>query len=148
MAGEHPIDDSLNEIEKILNLVNQLKGKELTNAEADMLNEQLSEIENETEAFEQETEAMLRDMGLSTSRLKEALEVVPENVPTDEQDALKKAMKLKEEVLRMKKEITGQEGFANEGSAKFQKKKDKMLSKEEHRKKYKRLGSKKKWKPL
>lgn len=148
MAGEHPIDDSLNEIEKILNLVSQLKGKELTDAQVELLNEQLAELENDAQAFEQETDAMLQDMGLSTSRLKEALEVVPENVPADEQEALKKAMKLKEDVLRMKKEMTGDEEFSNEGSPQYQKKKDKMLSKEEHRKKYKRLGSKKKWKPL
>ncbi|CRX37778.1 hypothetical protein [Estrella lausannensis] len=148
MAGEHPIDDSLNEIEKILNLVSQLKGKDLTNAEVELLNEQLADLESEAQVFEQETEQMLKDIGLPTSRLREALEVIPENVPVDEQDALKKAMKLKEDVLRMKKEMTGDEEFVKEGSPQYLKKKEKLLSKEEHRKKYKRLGSKKKWKPL
>lgn len=148
MAGEHPIDDSLNEIEKILELVNQLKSKSLTNEEIEALNQQLAEIESEADVFEEETLEMLKDVGLSSSRLKEAVEVIPENVPFDEQEALKKAMKLKEEVLRMKKEMTGEEGLPQAESDKLQKKKEKMLSKEEHRKKYKRLGAKKKWKPL
>lgn len=147
MSDGHPIDDSLNEIEKILKLLKKLQDQKLNVTDFDDINKQIADVAEEVDRFAEETDAILKESGLSDARLKEALEVIPKDLSPEDQEALKKAQKLKTEVLRLKEEMTGTEEFIKQPK-KEEKKKDKMLSKEEHMKKYKRLGSKKKWKPL
>jgi len=144
---KHPIDDSLKEIEKILKMLGGLKGKDLTLPEYDAINRQIDEVYEQVETLSHETDELLKESGMTDARLKEALELIPTDIPLGDQEALKKAQKLKAETLKLKEEIIGSAEFEQQGK-KGEKKKDKILSKEEHKKKYKRLGSKKKWKPL
>lgn len=148
MGKENPIDDSLNEIEKILNLLEKMKGQELNIVDYEAVSQQLNDLDEEVTLFSKNTDELLKDLGATDMRLKEAMDEIPLDLPSDDREALKRAKKLKEETLRLKEEMTGSREFNEKDKGAFEKKKEKMLSKEEHRKKYKRLGSKKKWKPL
>ena len=146
MSEKNPIDDSLNEIEKILKLLDKLKSQEVNVTDFEAINQKIEDMSLEVDQFAAETDILLKESGMTDNRLREALEVIPSNISLEDQEALKKAHQLKDQVLKLKEEMTGSPDFIEKEQD--PKKKERMLSKEEHRKKYKRLGSKKKWKPM
>lgn len=150
------VDKALSEIKKIMDLISKHKSEALNLDLVEDINEKLDDLESKVTSFSEETDEMLLDFGMTKQRMAEVIKEVPTDIEGDEKEALRRALELKDEIMKMREEYAKEIGVPGKTteqieatkSSKEKKRAEKKLSKEEHRKKYKRLGSSKKWKPL
>lgn len=151
MTKQDPLDEAFSEIYQILVFLQKNKelilGKNVTLE----VEKQVDQLEKQVNQFVKETEEMIEKSGAKPAEIKRTLAEL-DALPADQKEALKRAKELKEKVESLRGEF--REAGEEEASSKPQapkespKKQTKNLTKAEHRKKYKRLGGKKDWKPM
>ena len=149
MAEQDPFDCAMSEFAEVLNFIEKNKNQ-LINKEISLdVERQIESLEKEVQAFVVETEELLAVGGGKEVDIRQAQEEIPETLPGDQREALKRAQAMKRQLMKMREEFAADAPLPKQEPGAHPKgKKGKKLSKAAHRKKYKRLGGKQDWKPM
>lgn len=151
MPKEEPLDEAFYELKGIINMLQANLFKMVSASEVIQTEGLLKEMEKSIEDFERKALAELEGVGL-TREQEDMIEegIVPKNVKGEYREALEIAIDLKKKVEEMRKIAHQEQGKFEEPVDQEEpgpKKKTKRISKQQHKKKFKRLGGDD-WKPL
>ena len=146
MPQENPMDLALREIQKLLDLIEINLYTTLNPAEIEIMNQNIILLEQKVLKFTEESNKIFEKCGLTHEQMRmiEAGEIPPD-IGAEASESFMKAKQLRERLKDL--EVTA--GTSPElvpGNTK--KNKSTSVSKRQHKKKYKRLGGDKDWKPL
>lgn len=152
MPKEDPLDEALYELKGIINMLQANLFKMVNTREVMQTGELIAEIEKAVSEFEKKALAEFERLGVTREQEEMISEgVVPKNVLGEYKEALEIAMDLKKKIQEMREIAHKEQGLFEEGEkeqdTQKKKKTDKHISKQQHKKKFKRLGGDN-WKPL
>ncbi|MEM1282757.1 MAG: hypothetical protein AAGG81_04310 [Chlamydiota bacterium] len=152
MAKEEPLDEALYELKSIINMLQANLFKMVNTSEVVQTEKLLQDMKKSINEFKKKALKELEDVGL-TREQKDTIAQgeIPKDVKGEYRETLKIAIDLKNKIEEMRNIAHKEQGVFDdepqEEKDKVKKKKDKPISKSQHKKKYKRLGGDN-WKPL
>lgn len=152
MAKEEPLDEALHELKAIISMLQANLFKMVNTKEVKESEGLLEIVEKAVDEFEKKAYAELEGVGLTREQEDMIREgVIPKDVSGDYREAIQIAMDLKIKIDEMRKIAHEERGMFEESAdseePSKEDKKQKRISKQQHKKKFKRLGGDD-WKPL
>jgi hypothetical protein len=153
MPKEDPLDEAFYELKNIINMLQANLFRMVSKREVMQSESLIDQLMKTVEKFEIQSREELKEVGL-THEQQDMLDrgKVPDSITGEHKEALKIAIDLKKKIEDMRIIAHKEQGLFEEEEKESikktkQEKKDQRISKQQHKKKFKRLGGDD-WKPL